>query len=283
MFPFNNHSFEFTPTETFAGGNLLYITNHLSYKCRNDLNIYKKNELESTFIEIVNPKKSNIIVGAIYRHPSMDLTDFNCNYLNKLLENISKEQISVFLLGDFNVNLLNYNEHNQTNEFLDSLASNSFTPLILQPTRITSHSNTLKDNIFSNVTDPDIISGNLTATISDHLPQFSIIPNMFGNISRNKSNIYERNWFKFDQENFILDYFSVDWEDLLKTDELNVNADNSTRMYLDKINMLLDTYAPLKRINKYKMKFKSKPWITLGLQKSISVKNKLCTKRGISY
>ena len=39
--------------------------------------------------------------------------------------------------------------------------------------------------------------------------------------------------------------------------------------------MLLDTYATLKRINKYKPKFKSKPWITLGLQKSISVKNKL--------
>ena len=41
--------------------------------------------------------------------------------------------------------------------------------------------------------------------------------------------------------------------------------------------MLLHTYAPLKRINKYKLKFKSKPWITLGLQKSISVKNKLLT------
>ena len=93
-------------------------------------------------------------MGVIYRHPSMDLTDFNCNYLNKLLENISKEQKSVFLLGDFNVNLLNYNEHNQTNEFLDSLASNSFIPLILQPTRITSHCNTLIDNIFSDVIDP---------------------------------------------------------------------------------------------------------------------------------
>ena len=88
---------------------------------------------------------------------------------------------------------------------------------------------------------------------------------MFGNISGNKSNIYEWDWFKSDQENFILDYFSVDWEDFLKIDELN--ADNSTKMYLDKINMLLDTYAPLKRVNKYKMKFKSKPWITLGLQK----------------
>ena len=78
----------------------------------------------------------------------MALTDFNSNYLNKLLENISKEQKSIFLLGDFNVNLLNYNEHNQTNKFLDSIASNSFIPLILKPTRITSHSNTLIDNIF---------------------------------------------------------------------------------------------------------------------------------------
>ena len=102
----------------------------------------------------------------------------------------------------------------------------------------------------------------MTATISDNLPQFSTISNMFGNISGNKSNIYERDWSKFDQENFILRYFSVDWEDLLVIDELN--ADNATRM------LLYDTYAPLKRTNKYKLKFKSKPWITLGLQKSVT-------------
>ena len=256
----NNYSFEFTSTETSAGGTLLYIANQLSYKCRNDLNIYKKNELESTFIEIVNPRKSNITVGVIYRHPFMDLADFNCNYLNKLLENTSKEQKSIFLLGGFNVNLLNYNEHNQTNEFLDSLASKSFIPLILQSTRITSHSNTLIDNIFSNVNDPDIISGNLTATIPDHLPQFSIMPNLFGNILGNKSNIYERDWSKFDRENFILDYLSVEWEDLLNIDK--PNADKSTKKFLDKINMLLDTYAPHKRVKKYKLKFKSKPWVT---------------------
>ena len=122
----------------------------------------------------------------IYRHPTKGLTYFNCNYLNKLLENIFKEQKYIFLLGDFNVNLLNYNKHNQTNEFLDSLASNSFIPLILQPTRITIYSNTLIDNIFSNFIEPNIISGNLTATISHHLPQFAIIPNIFGNISDNK-------------------------------------------------------------------------------------------------
>ena len=113
----------------------------------------------------------------------------------------------------------------------------------------------------------------MTATISDHLPQFSIIPDVFGNIPCNKSNIFERDWSKFDSDNFILDYFSVEWEDLLKIDELNV--DKSTKKFLDKINMLLDTYAPLKRVKKHKLKFKSKPWITLGLQKSRSVKNKL--------
>ena len=63
----------------------------------------------------MNPKKSSIIVGTIYKHPSMDLTDFNSNYLTNLLEKISKEQKSVFLLGHFNINC---NVHNPTYKFL---------------------------------------------------------------------------------------------------------------------------------------------------------------------
>ena len=107
----------------------------------------------------------------------------------QLLKQTIKEQKSIFLLGDFNVNLLNYNKPNQTNEFLDSFSTNSFKPLILKPIRITSHSNIRIDNMFSNVIDPDIIPDNLTAMISDQRPQFSIIPNMFGNISCNKFQI----------------------------------------------------------------------------------------------
>ena len=128
------------------------------------------------------PKISNIIVEVNYWHPPMDRTAFNCNYLDNLFENITKEQKSFYLIGDFNVNLLNQNKYNQTNKFLDSLTSKSFIPLILQPTRITRHSNILIDNIFSNVVDPDVISGNLTDTISCNLTQFSVIHNLFGNI-----------------------------------------------------------------------------------------------------
>ena len=70
-------------------GTLLDIANHLSYKPCQDLNIYKKNKLESTFIEIMN-LKTYIVVGGIYKHPSIDLTGFNYSYLNNLLDKVAK-------------------------------------------------------------------------------------------------------------------------------------------------------------------------------------------------
>ena len=95
----NNYSFECTPTESTAGGTLLYIANHLSYKSRNELNLYKTNQLESTFIEMLNSKKCHIFVGCLYKHPVMDNTDFNKNYLNPILDKISKENKQVFFLA----------------------------------------------------------------------------------------------------------------------------------------------------------------------------------------
>ena len=41
------------------------------------------------------------------------------------------------------------------------------------------------------------------------------------------------------------------------------------------MNSILDEHAPLKWINKYKLKFKSKTWITNAIQKFITVKNNL--------
>ena len=118
----------------------------------------KKNQLESTFIEIINSKKSNIIVDCVYKHPNMNVSGFNF-LINQPLDKISEEQKQIFLLGDFNINLLNYNEHQPTNEFLDSLAPNSIIPYILQPTRLTSYSKTLTDNIVLNVLSREAISG----------------------------------------------------------------------------------------------------------------------------
>ena len=60
------------------------------------------------------------------------------------------EKKTVFLLGDFNIDLLEYEKYNPTYGFLDSFSSNMFLPYVLLPTRMSSNSKTLIDNISSN-------------------------------------------------------------------------------------------------------------------------------------
>ena len=116
----------------------------------------------------------------------MNTNEFNDDYMNELLDKLFKENKTIFLLGDFNIDLLNYDIHQPTNEFLDSLFSYYFLPHILQPSRGTSNFKTLLDNIFTNIALPNINS------ISDHLPQFHIALNAFFNSSNPRSNKCER-------------------------------------------------------------------------------------------
>ena len=62
----------------------------------------------------------------------MDLCEFMHYYLNPQFEKLAKEQKTVFVLGDFNVDLLKYEQHKATNEFLDSLSSNQLGLLTTQ-------------------------------------------------------------------------------------------------------------------------------------------------------
>ena len=106
----------------------------------------------------------------------MDFQDYYLNeffdyYINELLHKLSSENKSVILLGYFNVNLLKYDNHHPTYEFLDSLSSHLVLPYITQPTRTRDSSKTLADHIFSNTLIGNTVSGNLIVDISDHTPQ----------------------------------------------------------------------------------------------------------------
>ena len=92
----NGYVSESCPTESTAGGALLYISNKINYKIRNDLKIYNKKHLESIFIEIINKKTKNVVVGCIYRHPCMQINDFNQNFLTPLLEKLSFENKEIY-------------------------------------------------------------------------------------------------------------------------------------------------------------------------------------------
>ena len=74
--------------------------------------------------------------------------------------------------GDFNINLLNYESHSDTNIFLNSMVYKYFLLYILDPTRVMDHSATVIDNIFSNNFEYETVSGNIIKQIADHFPQF---------------------------------------------------------------------------------------------------------------
>ena len=117
----NNYAFGFTPTESSAGGPLIYVANHLAYKPRNDLQIYKKHDLESNFTEIINPKKSSIVIGCIYRHPNMDLNEFNSYYLNPLLVKLSKEKKQFFCYVITLLTFQNMSNSSNVNEVIKTI------------------------------------------------------------------------------------------------------------------------------------------------------------------
>ena len=72
----DNYSIEQTPTETSAGGTLLYISRRLSYQLRNDLKLYDSGKIEPIFIEIFCSKLTNVIVGYIHKHSTLQMNDF---------------------------------------------------------------------------------------------------------------------------------------------------------------------------------------------------------------
>ena len=90
------------------------------------------------------------------------------------------------ILIPFLINCLIYKDHQTTNESLDAFALNHFIPYILEPTRITSYSKTLVNNILSNIISQEMVSGNITATISDYLTQFVFGPNVLPHHTKNQ-------------------------------------------------------------------------------------------------
>ena len=144
-------------------------------------------------------------------------------------------------------------------------------PNISSPTRITSTSATLIDNIFTNDYDNTFTSGNLVTTLSDHLAQILIVP--------------IRNTTKYKEPKKVY----CDFQEILRNKdisrhlqntnwdmELQLNSENNipTKKFVPKTNNLINHWAPLKELSNAKQKLQNKPWITKEILKSIKNKNK---------
>ena len=206
----------------------------------------------------------------------MSINEFTDIYFSTLLDKVSIEKKSIIILGDFNVDLIQCSNDTKVSEYFNLLSSHNLLPYVTLPTRITGHSRTLIDNIFSNFTDPQIISGNLTSTISDHLPQFFIYPNMNKNFIPRKHNIYKRNLTNYDRNKLASDFKNLDWDVITRINDNDLNK--SFDLFFSEFNNLLDAHAPLKKLSIKNFKRRFKPWITLGIITSLKIKNSLYKK-----
>ena len=240
--------FIFEPTDTTHGGTCFYIKDNIDYIIRKDLQIKSPGDFESMFIETQFPKKKNLIVGCVYRHPNSDISiqEFTNFHLQPILQKISTENKQCVLMGDFNIDLLKIDTHDDSNEFYNNLSSHFFTPYILQPTRL--HSKTLIDNIFFNSLEYQSHSGNLLIEISDHLIQFLILEGFIKEQHLPEHNLFKRDFSHFNEREFEEIVLNMNWENIcnLSKNDPNLSCNN----FFSSITYQLDEFAPFKKVTK---------------------------------
>jgi len=267
----SGYDFLHTETHTTKGGAGIYIKDTIDYNILTNLNASLDNVCESMFIEIKNKNKKNLIVGSIYRHHTT-IEKFRSDYMDETMKKILKTKKVAALLGDFNVNLLDYSKHTSTSEYYDNISSSGFRPLILQPTRVTSRSSTLIDNIFINDLTCFSNGGNIVTSISDHYMQFSILDIFDVHHEKFKDRKSVRNWRIFNKREFKDELSRINWNEII-TPQMSTNE--SCSKFYNTITKLLDEMAPFKKLTKKELKLKQNPWITPGILASMRTRDQL--------
>jgi hypothetical protein len=262
--------------DKIGGGVGIFVNDDFSFKLRPDLNRMSIS-IECMFVEILQSHKPNILFGCFYRPPNTDIALFNAEIV-LLLKIIDNEKNKIVLLaGDYNLDLLKYNNHSPTAEFLNILLSYSYFPTICNPTRITDSSATLIDNIFINTSNLILKSAIVYSDISDHLP---IVIHMETNLTKNTcANVIKKRTFS--DQCFVQFYSELsnteNWRDVY-----NFLANNCTAAaydsFLNQYKSIYDKCFPEKI---QKLSYKLTPrhaWMTKGLIKSCLKKSNLYKK-----
>ena len=239
---------------------------------RSDLQFHRRTDLEASIcgtevlcIE-VHHKKMNHLNFVMYRLPGEPVKEF-LNSVESSLNKVQTEKKKCFILGDFNIDLLN--PSTPSKNLLDTLYSYSFCPLISKPTRITKRSATLLDNIFTNCLENVLQSGIFTSDISDHFAVFCTL--------KTDTKGYNHTHFKRKiNDNLIASFCMLlqgqDWSVL----ENISDVDTRFNAFLDIYSSLYDTCFPVTKITSRPCKNDSKPWFNNSLKK-------LCKKKYLLF
>ena len=240
------------PNEDGGGGIVLYISNDYNFKKREDLS-YNSNETQFTFVE-VERKKLKSPAGVTYKPPKTNVETYS-NCLSEILDKLENSNKKCFVAGDFNIDLLKCETNTETNSFFTRLLTYSFFPTISKPTRITEHSATIIDNIYTNVYDiaDDILSGNLYTDITDHLPVFTL--QCSATYKKFQRKVRKRLFTANGEEQFMNELAMFDCSNIYNNDDSNMQ---SVHTFYDSGEQIDRQTLPAEN-NKNELQYHSKP------------------------
>ena len=131
-----------------GGGVVLYVKQDIQCQLLTEKSVSIEGILEfvTVAIQVNKPISKKCVISCIYRTPGSNI-DMCIDTINTIFGD-SKYNSSLFVCGDFNIDLLKNGEHVGTTKFIDAMYSIGVYPLIDKPSRITQYSATLIDNIF---------------------------------------------------------------------------------------------------------------------------------------
>lgn len=203
--------------------------------------------------------------GIVYRQHN-DANEF-LDYLSESLERFNRHNHNIYLMGDFNIDLLKYENCTYSQALLHCTQSFSMLPVLDKPTRVYGTSATLIDNIFTNNLENSIVGGNIVTDITDHFSQVCMIlaqQQLFPPLNKTKV----RDYSNFNADKFMTDLCEIDWNNTYCSSDVN----KSFSRFYKNINRLINKHAPLKDVSKGRLKLLTKPWLTKGIRRSIRVK-----------
>ena len=250
--------------QTFnQGGVCIYISKNICFNAINLDQYIKEKDLEICALKLCL-LTSCFTVICIYRSPTGDFTYF-LNHLESLLNKTCKTSTDIILCGDFNINYLDDNSRKHT---LDSLlASFGLFSTVKFPTRISSQSCTLIDNIFINIYNHDFSVHPFINGLSDHDGQIITFSNIANSVP---GQIYTitREINSHTIMNFTLLLSYENWEDVFLEKDVNILFNNFLNTYL---RIFYASFPNIKTKNAYN----PKPWLTTGIRISCATKREL--------
>lgn len=231
-----------------GGGILVYVRDHIMSKRRDDL---ETNDIACLWLEITPNKGKPFLCGTMYRNPS-ELVEWNDRF-ELFIEKVLTEGKEIVLFGDFNKDLFNINAHRDWANLTESFG---LSQLVMQPTRITMNSSTLIDHIYSNNED-NISSVRVSElSISDHYAVFCNRKVSGSYKNKCHKTITYRSFKHFNENDFLADLMSIDWDVLETLDDVDDIVDKWYTLFINTVNK----HAPLKT---QRVKYKTQPdWIT---------------------